>query len=121
MPRKVGTPMIMTNLQGVADALVRRARRQGYVVPRDARQELADAGLPDDLWREALALAQPALSFRQGRYYYATRPRPGVGHRKQRALQRTLRDMIRRYKSEAAQLERRRHGRIDFIQPVKVV
>ena len=33
--------MISTNLQGVAEFVVRRAQRQGYVVPREVREELA--------------------------------------------------------------------------------
>jgi hypothetical protein len=115
--------MIMTNLQGVAHALLRRAQRQGFIVPKEVRQELGDAGLPADLWREVLALVQPPLSLRQGRYYYT----PSTGGQlvteqsRQRTIQRALRQLIRDYKAEASRTERRQHGRIDFIQPVKVL
>jgi PilZ domain len=115
--------MIMTNLQGVAHAIVRRAQNQGFVIPREIREELSGAGLPDDLWKEVIALAQPSLTFRQGRYYYVNTvsSRMELERYQQRVIQRALRQLIRDYKTEAARNERRHHGRIDFIQPVKVL
>src|SRR5947207_289562 len=47
----------MPSLQDVADAVVRRAQRQGHVVPRDIRGELKLAGLPEEKWKEVTALA----------------------------------------------------------------
>jgi hypothetical protein len=115
--------MIMTNLQGVANAIVRRAQQQGFIIPREIRQELTEAGLPDELWKDVIALAQPSLTFRQGRYYYvnATSSRMELEQYQQRVIQRALRQLIRDYKNEAARQERRQHGRIDYIQPVKVL
>jgi hypothetical protein len=114
--------MIMTNLEGVANAIVGRAQRQGFIVPREIRQELSDAGLPEDLWREVVALADASLSYRQGRYHYVTAvsPRLELEQNQQRLVQRALRQLIRQYKTEASRLDRRQNGRIDFIQPVKV-
>jgi hypothetical protein len=37
--------MISTNLQGVAELVTLRAQRQGYVLPREVREELARTGL----------------------------------------------------------------------------
>jgi hypothetical protein len=114
--------MIMTNLEGVANAVVSRAQRQGFIVPREIRQELSEAGLPEDLWREVVALADASLSYRQGRYHYvnAVSPRLELEQNQQRLVQRALRQLIRQCKSEAARLDRRQNGRVDFIQPVKV-
>jgi hypothetical protein len=114
--------MIMTNLEGVANAIVRRAQRQGFIIPREIRQELSDAGLPDDLWREVVSLAQTSLNYRQGRYYYVNgvSSRMELEQHQQRIIQRALRQLIRQYKTEAARIERRQNGRIDFIQQVKV-
>src|SRR5579883_1480614 len=64
--------MISANLQGIAELVVRRAQRQGYVIPREVREELTHAGLSEDLWKEVVAVARPALRYRQGRFYYHT-------------------------------------------------
>jgi hypothetical protein len=114
--------MIMTDLQGVATAVVRRAQRQGFVVPREVRQELAAAGLPEEFWKDVLALAHPALNHRQGRYYYASAVSARVEQeqQQQRVIQRAVRQLIRQDPAEAGAVERRRNDRIDFIQPVKV-
>ena len=62
--------MTSTDLQGIANTVVRRAQRQGFVLPREVRQELAQAGAPDTMWKDVLALARSSLSYRKGRYYY---------------------------------------------------
>jgi hypothetical protein len=115
--------MIMTHLEGIANAVVGRARQQGYVVPREVRAELQDAGLSDELWKDVISLAGPALGFRQGRYYYlsASSQRREEEEGRQRSIQQTIRRLFRRYRAEAARTERRGHGRFDFIQPVKVL
>jgi hypothetical protein len=114
--------MIMVHLQGVSNAVLRLAQRQGYVVPRDVRRALAVAGVSGDFWREVIGLAHDALSYRQGRYYYQGAPglRPEQD-RQQRDIQRVIREITRRHKAVNASSERRRQSRIDFIQPVKVV
>jgi hypothetical protein len=115
--------MTPTDLQGIAHAIVRRAQRQGYVVPREVREELRHAGLSEEPWRDVLALAHGTLSYRQGRYYYASpvSPRLEEEQRQQRVVQRAVRQVMRRYKEDqAARDERRREERVDYGQPVKV-
>src|SRR5262245_19474909 len=112
-------PAVMTSpeLQGVVDAVLHRAEREGYVVPRDVRGALAQAGLPEDRWKDVLALAKPSLRFRQGRYYYLppgavrlhTRMRDEDRHK--RAMHHAVRQLIRRYQVKVVQNERRLFGR----------
>lgn len=115
--------MIMSELQGVANTVVRRAQRQGFVLPREVREEVAQAGVAEDLWKDVLALARSSLSYRQGRYYYinAVSGRVLQEHRLQRLIQRAIRQLIRQHKKSTTKAERRRQDRIDFVQPVKVV
>jgi hypothetical protein len=114
--------MISANLQGVADLVIRRAQRQGFVVPREVREVLTDAGLSDTLWKDVVAVARPSLSFRHGRYYYQAPVSPRVAQEQsqQRSIQRVVRQLIRQHKSAAAEVERRGEDRSDFIQPIKV-
>jgi hypothetical protein len=114
--------MIMAHLQEIAGAVVRRAKRQGFVIPRQIREELTATGLSGDLWKEVVALVRPSLALRHGRYHYVS---PVSGRlketeRHQQAIRRAVRQLVRTYRSEAARAERRRHGRVEFIQPVKV-
>jgi len=114
--------MLLTDLQEVANTMVQRAQRRGYVIPREIREELSHAGLPDAQWKEVVDLAQPSLYYRQGRYYYVTTvsPRLRAELSQQEQIQQTIRQLIRRHKQQASEVERRRQDRIDFIQPVKV-
>jgi hypothetical protein len=114
--------MIMTQLQGIASTVVHRAQRQGFVIPRQVREELTGAGLSGDLWKEVIALAGSTLAYRQGRYHYVSvvSARMEEEQRHQEAIRRAVRRLVRAYKAEAARAERRQHDRVDFIQPVKV-
>jgi hypothetical protein len=114
--------MTQTNLQPVADAVLRRAQRQGYVIPREVRAELAQAGLPETSWKDVLALTGGALHYRQGRYYYldAVSPRVQQQQSRQQAIAATINQVIRAHKARAAEQERRQQGRVDFVQPVTV-
>jgi hypothetical protein len=115
--------MISTNLQGVAELVTRRAQRQGFVVPNEVRQELTQAGVPESMWKDVVALARPALSYRKGRYYYT----PPVSDRvrqemtQQRDVVKAVRELIRLHKQEAREFDRRGEDRYDFVQTVKVV
>jgi len=113
--------MILTNLQGIATAVVRRAQRQGSVLPREVRDELTEAGLDATLWKDVVALARPALRYRQGRYHYVPvlSSRAQEEQRQQQAIGRAIRQLVRAVK-KATPHERRQQGRCDFIQPVKV-
>ena len=114
--------MPTTDLQEVAKAVVRRAQRQGSVLPREIRDELAHVSLPRTQWKEVVALSRPVLRCRQGRYYY----RPVVSARlreemrRQRAIRQAVRRLVREHKQTSSPTERRKQGRASFIQPVKV-
>ncbi|HYT92636.1 MAG TPA: PilZ domain-containing protein [Gemmataceae bacterium] len=110
------------DLQPVADIVVRRAQRQGYVIPREVRAELTEVGLPEAHWKDVLALARGALHYRQGRYYYldTVSPRVQQEQSRQQAIAATVNQLIRAHKARAAEQERRQQGRVDFVQPVAV-
>lgn len=112
----------MATLQQVAQAIVRQAQRQGYVVPRDIRTELRLAGLPETQWKDVAALAKDALHYRQGRYYHlgAVSPRLQKEQEQQQAIQKIIRRVIKEHRAQAKRQERRGQARVDFIQPVKV-
>jgi hypothetical protein len=115
--------MSADSLQGVAERVVRRAQRQGFVLPREVREELSQAGADDGLWKDVVALARPALHFRQGRYYYASPVSERVRQEQaqQADVQRAVRSIVRAHRAaERARVERRNQDRIDFIQSVKV-
>jgi hypothetical protein len=119
-------PTSRTGKQEVVDAVRRRAEEQGFVVSRDVRAELRQAGLADTLWKEIVKLAGPALSYRQGRYYYVPagpprlRARVRREHRQHRTLTRAVRFLIRQQRAaEAVQIERRSHPRMHFVCPVQ--
>jgi hypothetical protein len=110
-------------LQQVADTIVRQAHRQGYVVAGDIRTELKLAGLPEEQWKEVVALAKNSLNYRQGRYYHLNTVSPSLQKEQdqQRTIQKVIKQILKQHKTAAKQNERRGQNRIDFIQPVKVV
>jgi hypothetical protein len=113
--------MTSTDLQDIANAVIRRARQQGSVAAGDVQAELARAGERDDLWKDVLALARPSLSYRQGRYHYLATAGPRLREQQQQQkIRRAVRRLVRQYRSDADQVERRRQERFDFVQPVQV-
>jgi len=114
--------MISNNLQGVAEFVVRRAQRQGFVVQREVREELANANLPETLWKDVLALARASLTYRRGRYYYTApvseRVREEQSH--QRDIQKVVRQLIKQHRAAANEVERREEDRYSFVQQVQV-
>jgi hypothetical protein len=114
--------MVSHNLQGVAELVVRRAQRQGFVVPREVREELAAANLPESLWKDVLALGRASLSYRHGRYYYSAPVSERVRREQtqQRDIEKAVRQLIKDHRAAANAVERREEDRVDFIQPVKV-
>lgn len=114
--------MPSATLQQVAEMVVRRAQRQGYVVPSEVRSELRLAGLEEERWKEVLELARPSLIYRQGRYYHkaAVSPRIAQEQRQRQAVQKALRPIIRQHRRRVREQERRSQARIDFVMPVKV-
>ena len=114
--------MISIDLQGIAEQIVRRARRQGYVVPREVREELTRAGLSETLWKEVVVRTQPTLARRSGRYYYPTPVNNPVRQAlsRQDDVRKVVRRLIRQHKAASKHIERRGQDRFDFIQPVTV-
>src|SRR5579871_2913028 len=108
--------MTATDLQPVVNTVLRRAQRQGYVVPRDVRAELTEAGLPDERWKDVLALAREWLHYRQGRYYYLATVSPRLQQEqcRQEAVTAAARLIIRSHQTRVAEQERRQQERIDF-------
>jgi hypothetical protein len=112
----------MADLRGIASAILRRAQRQGYVVPREIRAELSGAGLPPSHWKEVVALAKGSLSLRNGRYYYIN-PLPAKPHpqeQQRRAIREAIQHLLAGHRAKAAQSDRRQEERADFIYPVTV-
>src|SRR5262245_5440512 len=113
----------MTDLRGIASTVIGRARRQGYVIPSEVRAELARAGLAGTGWKEVVALARESLSYRSGRYYYIDPlpSRPPPGQKKQQAIREAVRNILEQQQTGAAEKDRRREDRTDFVQPVQVI
>jgi hypothetical protein len=109
-------------LARVVDVVVRRARNQGYVLPREVRAELDQAGLPEARWKEVLAQAGPALTFQHGRYYFGPPPTAAAAEhrRRQERIHAAVRRFIRHCRSTISGQERRGEDRFDFIHPVEV-
>lgn len=114
--------MISTNLQGVAELVIRQAQRQGFILPRQVRAVLSEAGVSTTLWKDVLAVARPSLAYRKGRYYYTAPVSERVRREQtqQQDIQKAIRQIIRQYRGAASRVERREDDRIDFVQPVKV-
>jgi hypothetical protein len=112
----------MSDLRGIANAVIRRAERQGYVVPREIRAELSEAGLPETQWKEVVALARQSLSCRNGRYYYlrAVSPRRQEQEQQRQTVREVVGRVIAQQQAQAARDERRQEGRVSFVQPVEV-
>ncbi|HTU93900.1 MAG TPA: PilZ domain-containing protein [Gemmataceae bacterium] len=113
--------MISINLQGVAELVVRQAQRHGFILPRQVRTVLSEAGLSEALWKDVLAVARSSLTYRKGRYYYTTPVSDRVRQEQaqQLGVHNAVREIIRYYRS-SAQVERREEDRLNFVQPVKV-
>src|SRR5262245_10066033 len=118
VPSRDPEPTMTTapNLQPVAEQVVSLARRQGHVVAREVREELARAGLDESLYKDVLALARASLSYKKGRYHYV----PPVSDRvraeqsQQSAIQAAV-ERLTQQQQQRRDLERRERGRIDFI------
>ncbi|MBM4070131.1 MAG: PilZ domain-containing protein [Planctomycetes bacterium] len=116
------TTNCMATLQEITDSVVRRAQRLGYVVQRDIRLELKQAGLPESQWQDVVQLAQGRLNYRQGRYHHiqAVSPKLQQEQRQQQLVQRAIRKIMRESRQARQKEDRRQQDRIDFIQVVVV-
>jgi PilZ domain len=118
-PRSV---MVRTELRPVVEMVLRRAQRQGYVVPRDVREELTQAGMPEVEWKDVLHGARESLHYRQGRYYFieVISPRLHEQQSQQQIVFHAIRELIRKHQASAAETERRHQDRLDFIHSALV-
>ncbi len=114
--------MTALSREQVAEAVLRRALRQGFIVARDVRAELRLAGLPESEWKAVIALARPALLVRQGRYYHkdAYSPRLEQERAQQQAIRKAIQALLKEHRARHRDDERRGQMRIDYIQPVKI-
>ena len=114
--------MVATDLQEVANAVIRRAQRQGSVRASDIREELARTKVPKTQWKEVVGLSGPLLRYHRGRYYYEAPPNTPLQReeKQQKLIQHTVRQLIQHYKKDHARIERRERGRISFVQSVTV-
>jgi hypothetical protein len=114
--------MIVAEIPEIASRVLDRAQQQGFVTRREIRDELRKAGQPDDTWRDVLAVLRESLHYRQGRYNFICQLDSRLEQEllRQRCIHRSIREVIRRHRIRERSPERRRHGRVDFIKPVKV-
>ncbi len=113
--------MTSSELQAVASAVLRRAEQQTYVVPRDIRDELIQANLPETRWKEVVEMLRESLNYRQGRYYFLAsaqilQNQQAVDHE---LLEEVLEQLLERHKALMPKDDRRREERIDFSYPIK--
>src|ERR1035438_6092378 len=89
--------MPSNDLQPVAEAVLRLAKRQGFVTARDVRSELRIAGLPEKTWKDVIAQVHEALVHRQSRYYHkdAFSPRLQKEHVQHLAIVKVIKKLIR--------------------------
>lgn len=115
--------MTAADLNGIADLVVRRAQRQGYVAPRDVREELTQAGASADLWKDVVALARRSLTLRRGRYYYCDPVSERVRHEQDQQLGvRQAVDQLLGFgrPDTTIPIERRVQDRVKYVQSVTV-
>ena len=113
--------MVAAKLKNVNKAVLRRAQKQGYVTEPEIISELKEAGLPRKLSRDVLAEIRPYVTFQGGRYCFIP-PDPSVREEqlREQAIRRAVRQLVREHRQSADETDRRREGRVDFIEPAKV-
>src|SRR5437870_13750252 len=104
---ELGMTAMAKGLKDIAAAVVRRAQRQGFVVPRDIKAELSLAGLTEDHWQEVVTVARESLNYRQGRYYHLSglRSRLQQDQSQKQQIGRAVRKLIRQYRAALASAE----------------
>jgi hypothetical protein len=113
--------MTDSDLNAAAGAVLRRAQQQGYVVPRDIRSELKDAGQPESRWKEVVEILRESLNYRHGRYYYLTtsEPRRRAEPSGPTPVRRAVEELLKR-QAAAAGDERREQPRSVLVTSLKV-
>lgn len=118
--------MSQSELQGIAETILQRAQSQGFVVAREVREALRQAGLDETLWKDVLERSRSSLRYRHGRYYFLPagtakmRVRVHQDQAQLREIRDAVRQLIKQYKADNIFHERRSRPRIDLIQPIQV-
>lgn len=114
--------MTISNLQSVASGVLRLAKKKGFVVAREIRSQLKEAGLPEAQWKQIVEMLRESLNYRKGRYYYLTIMRThkemNSDHRHQ--IEAAVGDILSVNGDVDAAEERRQAERAHFSRPVKV-
>lgn len=116
-------PMNPPDLQSVANVILSRAKRQGYILPREIRMELKEAGHSITLWKQVVGLIRPSVKYRHGRYYFDS---PGFSRlqleQKQLRMVKETLDWLIGSQQEAEEPEdRRKEERAAFVRHVRVL
>lgn len=113
---------MLPEMQTVIASVLARSERQGYVLAREIRAELAKAGMAESLWQEVVAGAGPGLVLRRSRYHFQSPAAQRLVHEKerQRSIREAIRQLVRQQRQAARKVERRGQDRLDFIIPVTV-
>ncbi|MFO0880489.1 MAG: PilZ domain-containing protein [Gemmataceae bacterium] len=109
--------MAASDLETVARQIVELARQRGFVVAREVREELTRAGLAETQWKEVLALANPPLAYRRGRYHHPA----GAEETPAGDLAGAVQAVLDHHRADVSRIERREQGRVEFVQPVVVL
>ncbi len=109
-------------LQAVAKSILQKAQNQEYVLKREIRKELEEAGLPPELWKEVVKLIHSSLQYRHGRFYFKSPPpsRLQQEHEKLQKIRETLQEFLALHREKEEHQERRGEERVSFIRPIKV-
>lgn len=111
----------VSTLQDISKKIVALAQSQEFVVPREIREHLAEAGLDEEQWQEVVSLAGAALRYRSGRYYYQDgRGRRQQDQEQQKSIEEAVHQLVAEYQEAENKVERREKNRIPFVQPVIV-
>jgi hypothetical protein len=114
--------MVSPDLQAVAIAVLNRARRQGYVLPREIRGELKEAGHSEGIWKQVVNLIRPSLKYHHGRYYAKVSTLSPLEREKHhlRHIRTTLHIFLQKQKGKTMEEERRKEDRNSLVCALKI-
>ena len=87
------------------------------------REELTQAGAPEALWKDVVALARRSLTLRRGRYYYnhPVSERVRQEQTQQLGVRQAVEQLLQGARPNGATpIERRLQDRVDYVQTVTV-
>lgn len=119
------TDVFMIDLQPVTKAVLRRAEGQGFVLPKEIKEELTQAGLAETDWEAVVAQAGASLRFEKGRYYFVRSAskmlaRLHADQKQSQEIQKAVQGLIAQREADLAiNVERRAHRRMEFFNAVE--